>query len=107
MKVSILGTEYEIKEVTAAEDPEMENKGGCVDHTTKIIKLRKHDPIEHRLSNVENLDELTRGTKRHEITHGFFYESGLRDYYLDETIVEWIATQFPKLLKAFTEADAL
>lgn len=106
-KINILGTEYKIIYVTAAEDAELENINGCVDPTTKIIKLRKYEPAEKRINNVENFDELLNGTIRHEIVHSFLYESGLRDYYLDETIVEWIALQFPKLLKVFNETDAL
>jgi len=42
---------------------------------------------------------------RHEITHAFFSESGLDGYCIDETLVDWIAKQFPKLCKIFAECD--
>ena len=36
-----------------------------------------------------------------------FYEAGLEDYSDNEQLVDWIAKQFPKLEKAFKEADCL
>lgn len=51
---------------------------------------------------------------RHEIIHAFLAESGLqanyehyRQFGHDETLVDWMAIQFPKIYKAFREADAL
>lgn len=47
--------------------------------------------------------------KRHEIIHGFLYESGLDTCcdWVCEEMVDWLAIQFPKLQKAFVEAKCL
>ena len=44
---------------------------------------------------------------RHEIIHAFFIESGLEDYNSNEQLVNWIAIQFPKMIKAFEEVDCI
>lgn len=105
-KVNILGTEYKVVYATAAEDPEMETRCGSTDPTTKVIKLRKYEPAEDRVNNVDNLEFATRTLKRHEIIRGFLYESGLDEYYRDELIVNWIAAQFYKIHEAFAEVGA-
>jgi hypothetical protein len=55
----------------------------------------------------DQIDEAMRGTLRHEIIHAFFHECGMMGQFRDEAIVEWIATQLPKLIKACVEAGAL
>ena len=40
-------------------------------------------------------------TLRHELIHAFFFEAGLVEYCSDETLVYFIAQQFPKLHKIF------
>lgn len=51
---------------------------------------------------------------RHEIIHAFLYESGLAENFehanefgQDETMVDWIAMQFPKILEVYKEAGCL
>ena len=47
---------------------------------------------------------------RHEIIHAFLCESGLAensDWATNEELVDWIAIQAPKLIKAWKDADAL
>lgn len=59
---------------------------------------------------VENIEEFKKKVLRHEIIHAFFGESGLRscsEYAEDEELVDWIAIQFPKILKAFEQVGAL
>jgi hypothetical protein len=63
----------------------------------------------------KTIEACQKQTLRHEITHAFLNESGLMDSALvadcswakNEEMVDWIAMQFPKLLKAMQEADAL
>jgi len=66
----------------------------------------------------ETLDYCKRIEKevlRHEIVHAFLNESGLQDsacrpiqaWSKNEEMVDWIAFQFPKMLKAFNETDCL
>lgn len=51
---------------------------------------------------------------RHEIIHAFLAESGLQSNYEhykqfghEETIVDWFAIQFPKMIKAFESVNAI
>lgn len=109
MTVSILGVDYSIEFSTGKEDSHLETYAGYVDTTTKTIIVREmNDRID-----LENKRYFQKEIIRHEIIHAFFYESGLDNNVehtslgVEETIVDWIAIQFPKMLKAFQEADAL
>jgi hypothetical protein len=46
---------------------------------------------------------------RHELVHAFLFESGLHNdsWAANEAAVDWIANQFPKILKAFQEAGCI
>ena len=56
---------------------------------------------------MENFQEAVPKIIRHEIIHAYLYESGLDSYAEDETIVDWIAAQFPKMAGTFGEVGAL
>ena len=110
MKVNILGTEYTIM-LDVPEEDMPKDSDGCMDHSTKIIKIMKMEQQENSVGDLEN---YKRKVLRHEIIHAFFYESGLWNcsgcsdaWGIDETITDWIAIQFPKILKAFQECDCL
>lgn len=48
--------------------------------------------------------------KRHEIIHAFLFESGLAEnseWAQNEEMVDFFAIQFPKLMEAFKNADAI
>ena len=105
MKIDVLGTEYTV-EFTDLKD---EGIDGFCDYTSKHIVIRA--------DNVNNLEDFKYNQKkqlRHEIVHAFLSESGLQSNFEhcskfghEETIVDWIAIQFPKLLNAFKAADCL
>lgn len=105
--VSILGTEYQITFNSKTEDKALEDCDGYCDHSTKRIVVTN--------DNVDLGDFLSyqKQCVRHELTHAFMYESGLsanwehKPFGQSETVVDWLAIQFPKLLKAFEEAGAL
>lgn len=109
MKVNILGTEYTITEKSKEEDTYLNGCDGYCDKTTKEIVVKTKDE-ENELSNY---DEYLKKVKRHEIIHAFLYESGLhenwehKEYGHNETYVDWIAVQFPKILDVFVEAGCL
>lgn len=110
-KVNILGTEYTIEILLAADDVYLRDNGidGYCDKTTKRIVVRAEDET----SELGNYDVYQKTCLRHEIVHAFLFESGLHQNFKhdqwghDETMVDWIATQFPKLQRAFAEADCL
>lgn len=113
MKVEILGQEYEIHmDVSELDDKELEECDGYIDRTTKKIVIARKPPI----CTLEDFSVYKKSVIRHEIIHAFMYESGLDGnsvWHLQkgeshpEQVVEWMAMQFPKMLKAFKEADAL
>ena len=110
LKIDVLGTEYTILfDVPEGEMPE--GADGCMDQSIRTIKIGKFEPDRNSLSN---LSEYKKKVLRHEIIHAFFYESGLWNnsgtsdaFGQDETITDWIAIQFPKILNAFKEADCI
>ena len=113
-KVNILGTKYTLRKVNSGADEFMERMkfGGycdCIAKEIVILDLKtlpdfKNDP-EEVIVRKEN------ETVRHEIIHAFLNESGLQWNSLpveqawakNEEMVDWIAIQFPKILKVFKD----
>ena len=101
--VNILGTEYEIQ---SSEDiyktlMESQNTGEC-DMYAKVISISPQEFIvndrrEDVMKSVYNI------CMRHEILHAFFHEAGVDRYSADETLVDFIAMQFPKMKELFEE----
>ncbi len=92
-KVTILGTTYTVLFGTPKELPQLE-QGNAVGITCPSKQ-------EIQIDNRGYVNEVE-STYRHEILHAFFYECGLVQYYQDETLVEFIATQYPKLQALFS-----
>lgn len=109
LKIDVLGTKYTILEKSVAEDEYLQNCDGYCDKTSKKIVVKKEDSE----NELENYSVYMRKIKRHEIIHAFLFESGLHENWEhkqwghDETVIDWIAAQFPKLLKAFKEAGCI
>ncbi len=109
MTVNVLGTPYTIHKRSCEDDPALNDCAGYCDKTTKEIAVR----IKEDDSDLRDFDVYQRKVIRHEIIHAFLFESGLHEIWKhdqwgqDETYVDWIAVQFPKLLKAFEEAGCL
>ena len=107
MKIDILGTEYELTKKNACDDVLLDTRTGYCDRTTKSIVVGKLRPEPG--SNVD-VSREEKCVLRHEIIHAFLYESGLgdnSDWGTDETLVDWIAIQFPKMARAFDEAECI
>lgn len=101
--VNVLGTEYEIK---SNEDiyktlMESQNTGEC-DMYAKVISI---SPQEYIIN--DSRDDVRKSVynicMRHEILHAFFHEAGVDKYSADETLVDFIAMQFPKMKELFEE----
>lgn len=108
MKVNILGTGYTIEFVDNSDkDPKMSGLGYAELYSKKIRVLNP----EIKTDTVENVESLKKSVLRHEIIHAFLHESGISasaEWGSDnEELVDWIALQFPKMLKAFKDVDAL
>ena len=106
--VNILGTGYKIIKVDPnTDDKRLEDANGYCDYYAKEIVAIKYKETEESFKDIY---AFNRKTLRHEIVHAFLAESGLRgncDWARAEEMVDWIAIQFPKMLKAFKEANAL
>jgi hypothetical protein len=105
MIVNILGTEYNIIEDTSEKNPKLIDANGYIEFYSKEIVLQTHK--EPDILNVKNIEKFDNKVLRHEIVHGFLQESGLASYAGNEQIVDWIAIQFPKMLKAMQETKCI
>lgn len=109
MKINILGVEWNIEYRNADSDPGLDGRVGYTDPSANLIVIankRKDD-------DVLDFKEIQKRCLRHEIIHAFLFESGLgpnfehSQYGHEETMVDWIAIQFPKIQRAFEEASCL
>ena len=108
MIVDVLGTQYDISESNSLEDETFRssNADGYCDHSTKKIVI---DTFQDSPGSLKDLDSYRKQVIRHELIHAFLFESGLgyNSWGTNEEIVDWIAFQFPKLAKAFSDANAV
>lgn len=116
MLVNILGTEYRIDFRLLKDDTDLKDLGGYCDNHARTIVIRKYTDDERNEDNMsDDLDEYNKEVLRHEIIHAFLFESGLSDSSMQyngawakcEEMVDWIAIQFPKILKVFKETNCI
>lgn len=106
--VNILGTPYFILRRTREEDKDLNNCDGYCDATSHRIIVLADNP-----NKLDDFKELQRRTLRHEIIHAFLNESGLQsnfkhtEYGHEETIIDSIALQFPKILEVYREVGCI
>lgn len=108
MTVNILGTEYTIRFIPEEEDDILKDYDGYCDETVKEVVVKKYKHGEP--GSKKNLELQEQKNHRHEIVHAFLFESGLAEnseWAQNEEMVDWIAKQGPKLIKAWQEAGAL
>lgn len=102
--INVLGTEYEfiVDDSIASQGVD----GICKGYDKQIIVRSKENMLcpddSERIKNIRYKEVI-----RHEIIHAYFDESGLDEYSNNEQLVEWIAVQFPKMMKTFVEVDCL
>jgi hypothetical protein len=104
--VNILGVDYEITEQAVNDNPKLEDNNGICEPWSKRIILEK-DIIKPHKMLVEQSERYKDKALRHEIIHAFFMESGLIQYTNDELLVDFLAVQLPKMVKAMREAECL
>lgn len=109
MEVDILGTIYKIVYRSIHLDKQLEDTDGYCDYTAKLIVIKNEND-----NNLGDFERHQRKSLRHEIIHAFLSESGLQANFQhpeqfghDETMVDWFAIQFPKILKTYTELAIL
>lgn len=97
MHIDILGTPYNIKFQTESENPKLStlNANGLAELYSKELIIRTG--YEDDLNSFKNITKFREKVLRHEIIHAIFHESGLDCYGDDETLVNFLALQFPKM----------
>lgn len=102
-KTNILGTEYDIRH-----DLKDNETDGITCLYAKEIKIR---PLEDMLNEEEctEKEKILRREQviRHELLHAYFFEAGMSKWAYDEKLVDFLAIQFPKMVKSFTEVGCL
>ena len=112
--VNILGTKYILRKVNFGEDEYMDRMryGGYCDGTAKeIVVLNLKTVPDFSNDPKDVIARREKETLRHEIIHAFLNESGLtwnslpveQAWAKNEEMVDWIAIQFPKILKVYKE----
>lgn len=110
MNVNVLGTVYSVTVSNDSKEPRLNDCDGFCDETTKEIFADDYQSYADDLSAKRNIKLQTKKVIRHEIVHAFLFESGLAEnstWAQNEELVDWIAMQGPKIIKAWQEADAL
>lgn len=109
MTMDILGTEYSVTVTNDGKEPRLKNMDGFCDETSKEIVAEDYQTISDEDSKKILLLQ-TKKVLRHEIVHAFLFESGLAENSMwaqNEELVDWIAMQGPKIVKAWQEVGAI
>lgn len=103
MKVSILGTEYDVQ-YRSPNDNDCD--GECLFYEKKI-NITPLDSFDD--NNITEKGRASRQniTARHEIIHAYFFESGFARYAYNEPLVDFLAMQFPKMLQTFRKMGCI
>lgn len=112
--VIIMGELWRIKEGTEEEFPGLVGVDGYMDSSVKTIVIDATITNNTGSRVKANLGEYKKLVIRHEIIHAFLYESGLEantnnseNWAQNKEMVDWIAIQFPKIMKVFKLLDVL
>ena len=118
MEINILGTTYSVIRMNYNEYPDFKEKscdGQCDSIMKKITLCRIKTFPGYENESDEFCELVEKEVLRHEIVHAFFNESGLQGssnvfgdaWTKNEEMIDWIALQAPKLMKAMKDADCL
>ena len=109
MILNILGSDWTVEYRNADADPLLKEDDGYTDHSVRLIVIAN----KREDCSIQDYKYMQRENLRHEIVHAFLFESGLgfnlehNEFGHEETMIDWIAIQFPKILKVFKEAGCL
>lgn len=109
-QVNILGSTWTVETKDRDMDPCLKECDGYCDKTIKsVVAVNKDND-----SDLANYDIYQKKCIRHEIVHAFMFESGLAENFehpnqfgQEETMIDWIAIQGPKIYTAWKEVGAL
>jgi hypothetical protein len=115
IKIHILGSTWTITGKHIADDKILNTAEGYTEVSSRNIVYRVYTPLEIKNYSIGNPYRSRNETVRHEIIHAYLYESGLWNdssmvkgaWAMNEEMVDWIATQLPKIIDTCKEAGAL
>ena len=104
--VNILGTEYKLEYKNLEDDKRLEGLGAYINFVTKNIVVSN---LENDTSTDEEKALMQKRYLRHEVIHGYLYESGLNDesWGTNEEMIDFFAIQFEKIHKTYKNIGAL
>ena len=110
---AILGETWTIAIVPTSTDKRLNDCDGFCDKTSRCILVDDFSMCDNY--DMDNRQAHVCQNIRHEIIHAFLFESGLAGDSVwhvqgqehPEQTVDWIAYQFPKMLKAFQTVGAI
>ena len=116
--VNILGTKYSVEVKKYADDEQFKKRNICGYCDSQLKRIVICDPATYEDGYQKSPAKIAADiaeTKRHEIVHAFFDESGLGAASLpyngawarNEEMVDWWAIQGPKVYEAWREAGAV
>lgn len=109
MILNILGSDWTVEYRNADADPLLREDDGYTDPSVRLIVIAN----KREDCSIQDYKYMQRENLRHEIVHAFLFESGLGfnlehiEFVHEETMIDWIAIQFQKILKVFKEAGCL
>lgn len=108
--INVLGTGYMVLFRFPKNDTYLgKERAGYCDKTSKTIVVALKDET----NELDDYDVFLKQLIRHEVVHAFLFESGLHEnfthpgYGHEETIVDWIAAQYPKMLEVFKQLECI
>ena len=105
----ILGETWTIAIVPTSADKRLNDCDGFCDKTSRRILVDDYSQCDDY--NLDNKQAQISQNIRHEIVHAFMFESGLQanwqhpDFGHEETVVDWIAAQWPKMKAVIEDAE--
>lgn len=105
--VKILGEHYSIKVSNELEDSRLALSSGYCDDSVKRIVVDELQETD--VMDVDDMESVRMRILRHEIVHAYLNESGLGSEcsWASEEMVDWVARQFPKLLRTFIDLEII
>ena len=109
MILNIFGSDWTVEYRNADADPLLKEDDGYTDPSVRLIVIAN----KREDCSIQDYKYMQRENLRHEIVHAFLFESGLgfnlehNEFGHEETMIDWIAIQFPKILKVFKEVGCL
>ena len=116
MTVNILGTPYTIEKINHDDSSLCPDwVGYCDSYMHRIAIVDLYNSPDWQDEPKEKIERALKETLRHEIVHAFFNESGLKDdassyggaWCRNEEMIDWLAIQGVKIMRAWQEADCI